>query len=335
MEHSSFFDFLNNELINYNSNGERISLPLSIQLELTSLCNMHCKYCYNSSGVKDNNELSIDQWIIVLNKIIELGGIFQCTFSGGEPLLFPNLNILMDTLYKDGTSFNLITNGCLLNEEQVIKFKKYNWNWIQISLDSQFAEIHDYVRGYAGGWEKAVNGIKILVANNMPVHVACVVTKYNLYNLKEFVSFCKSIGVTKIRFSEVLFSGRACDGKLLLTAEEKDYLKKTIDELILYNKKEQDIKIEIATSYREQLTNLKKYAPLSIIIRPNGDVKIDCVLPFVIGNVKEESLSKIWQNVYSFYDSKIKNEYIDNALQGEIKVKNNFDPDIVFKKEVK
>ena len=34
-----------------------------------------------------------------------------------------------------------------------------------------------------------------------------------------------------------------------------------------------------------------------ILIRPNGDVKFDCLAPFVIGNVREKNLADIWRDI--------------------------------------
>lgn len=332
MEYSSFYKYLNDELINYNPQKiKKISLPLSIQIELTSMCNMKCKYCYNSSGQKGNNELTIEEWVNVLNGIVDAGGIFQCTFSGGEPLLFNNLNTLMDLLYNDGTSFNLITNGTYLDENKVLLLKKYRWNWIQVSLDSVSPEIHDFVRGYHGGWEKAVNAIKLLKQYKLPVHVACVVTRKNLYDMENFINFCISLDVEKIRFSEVLYSGRACESDLILLNKEKEIFQKSINKFKHNYKNE--INIEKATSYKEQLEYCQKFTPLSLIIRPNGDVKLDCVLPFVIGNVAKHSMLDIWENAYMFYESSLKKDYINKCLTGNIEIKNNVDPDIYYSTE--
>ena len=329
MEYSNFYQHLNDELIRYNSRTiKEISLPLSMQLELTSMCNMKCQYCYNSSGKRDEDELSLKEWIKITKEIIKSGGVFQCTFSGGEPLLFNGINKIMELLYADGTVFNLITNGTYLDKKKVQELKQFRWNWIQVSLDSTTPKIHDCIRGYVGGWEKAVNAIKLLKKADMPVHVACVVTKNTLYELKDFVEFCLSLRVDKIRFSEVLYSGRACDSNLLFNYEEKNYFEKTIT--CLKNSYNNLIEIEKATSYREQLEYCKKFSPLSLIIRPNGDVKIDCVLPFVLGNVKSTSILKIWKNVYQFYESTQKENYINMCLSGNVEIKNNVDPDVYY-----
>ena len=34
-----------------------------------------------------------------------------------------------------------------------------------------------------------------------------------------------------------------------------------------------------------------------VLVRPNGDVKIDCVAPFKIGNVRTSSVKDIWNNI--------------------------------------
>ena len=34
-----------------------------------------------------------------------------------------------------------------------------------------------------------------------------------------------------------------------------------------------------------------------LLVRPNGDIKIDCVAPFKIGNVKETSIKNVWDKI--------------------------------------
>lgn len=327
MEKSDFLKNLNDNVINYNGkNTVTLSLPLTLQLEITSLCNMKCSYCYNSSGRATDTDLKIDQWKIFLKQVALEGGVFQCTFSGGEPLLFENIFDLMDIMHEDGTCLSLITNGTYMDYNMVNRLKKYRWYWIQVSLDSEIEEVHDNIRGYKGGWKKAVEAIKLLKNNSFPVHVAAVVTRTSLINMKELTEFCISLGVDKLRLSEVLYSGKACDTDLCFNANEERFFIKKVSEL----RKDyaESIEIELATSHNVQLKNCRKYAPLSLIIRPNGDVKIDCVLPYVLGNVIQEPISVIWQRVYDFYDSQPFKDYIEQSLAGNVTIRNNFDSDV-------
>ena len=122
--------------------------PTGAQLELTYKCNQRCRHCYNKSGeCTDKSELSIDEWKKVARELGELG-IFQCVLSGGEPtLLGDSLFEIMDILNEYGVKFIVITNGMLINEKNIEKFKKYRYSWFQVSIDGSRPELHDYVRG--------------------------------------------------------------------------------------------------------------------------------------------------------------------------------------------
>ena len=128
------------------------SLPVGLQFELTSKCNLYCKHCYNGSGEnhqKDN--MTVEDWKSLVNDVIKDGGIFQCIISGGEPLMLgDSLYDIMDPLHDDGTGFILITNGMLVNKNTVKKLKKYNFYWIQVSIDDVLDTAHDEFRGKKG-----------------------------------------------------------------------------------------------------------------------------------------------------------------------------------------
>lgn len=57
-------------------------MPISIQFELTSHCNLKCQHCYNRSGDEDKKTLlSPKDWSLLSQKIVSYGGIFQCILS--------------------------------------------------------------------------------------------------------------------------------------------------------------------------------------------------------------------------------------------------------------
>lgn len=65
----------------------RFSFPIGIQFELTSQCNLNCKHCYNNSSVERFSEMRTQDWLNIVQDIIDHEGIFQCILSGGEHLL--------------------------------------------------------------------------------------------------------------------------------------------------------------------------------------------------------------------------------------------------------
>ena len=128
---------------------EKFHFPLSLQFEVTSKCNLRCKHCYNRSGEnKTLDTMTAEAWIEFAKKLVSKGGLFEVTISGGEPLLLgEKLFELMDVLHADKTTFNLISNGYLLDKKILERLQKYRFYWVQISLDSYSAKLHDEFRG--------------------------------------------------------------------------------------------------------------------------------------------------------------------------------------------
>lgn len=85
---------------------------------LTTLCNENCIYCFRELQEK---QLDLKTNIGILRKLKALGTT-SITFAGGEPLLYPGLDVLMQECNNLGIKANLITNGSLLNRDNLDKY---------------------------------------------------------------------------------------------------------------------------------------------------------------------------------------------------------------------
>lgn len=272
--------------------------PTGAQLELTYKCNQRCRHCYNKSGeCTDKSELSIDEWKKVARELGELG-IFQCVLSGGEPtLLGDSLFEIMDILNEYNVKFIVITNGMLINEKNIEKFKKYRYNWFQVSIDGSRPELHDYVRGVNGAWEKAINAANLVKEAGLPLVISHAVVKKNLPYLEEMIDAAYLLGAEKITTGPFSYMGRGIlnEEELDLTVEERQQV------YAISNRKMHEYKgrMQVAVSSEEVLgLRTKLIEPNGVVlVRPNGDVKIDCVAPFKIGNVRTSSVKDIWNNI--------------------------------------
>ena len=147
------------KLIDEGCYPKHFHIPLSMQFEVTSKCNLRCKHCYNRSGEnKIPDAMTAEAWIEFAKKLVAKGGILEATISGGEPLLLGDkLFEFMDVLHYDRTCFNLVSNGYLFDKKILERLQKYRFYWIQISLDSYSSKLHDEFRGVKGSWERAAN----------------------------------------------------------------------------------------------------------------------------------------------------------------------------------
>lgn len=273
------------------------TFPLSaLQFELTSHCNAACKHCYNNSGANNDapDLMTPDKWISFAKYLVNHGGVFECLLSGGEPLLLgENLFKLMDILHDDGTCFLLQTNGFLLTKEIAKRLKKYRYHWIQISIDGVNAEYHDSFRQTKGSWEKAVAGALAVSSNGIPFKIAHCVTPYNLKDIDKMCDFAYSLGASAITVGEVCLSGRVSKNiDLLLSESQRQQLSQKVNENAA--KFQGRMKIKTSNSVRQGLEQHRRKPHSSALIRPNGDIRIDGMAPFVIGNILTDDFADIW-----------------------------------------
>ena len=271
--------------------------PLAtLHLELTEHCNAACKHCYNNSGVSNDipDAMTPEKWISFAKYLVAHGGVFECIISGGEPLLLGDKMFeLMDVFHDDGTCFLLQTNGLLLNGEVVQRLKKYQYHCLQISIDGVNAEYHDVFRQRIGCWERAVNGALLVSAAGIPLKIAHCVTPYNLNGIDQMCDFAYSLGASAITVGELCLSGRVAKHQdLLLSDKQREILFQKVKENM--SKYQGRMRVKSSNGIRFGLERQRKRPYTTAFIRPNGDIRIDGMAPFVIGNLLRDDFIETW-----------------------------------------
>lgn len=247
--------------------------------------------------MKNNNspDLAIEEWERIAFELCEMG-VFHCVISGGEPTLLGNkLFDIMDIFHKYGVTFILITNGMLINESNVMRFSKYKYNWFQVSIDGSRPELHDHIRG-AVSFEKAVNAASLVKQAGMPLVIAHSVMKHNKDYLEEMIDLAYLLGAIKIIAGPFSYTGRAVlnSADIELSDDEITEIYRVADNKASQYSGLMEVAIPI-----EEIVSLRVnlFEPNGVLlIRPNGDVKFDCISPFKIGNVREKTLMDIWRD---------------------------------------
>jgi MoaA/NifB/PqqE/SkfB family radical SAM enzyme len=288
-------------------------MPLSLQFELTGHCNCKCRHCYNRSGDLPADVMTPERWKELSREIVAHGGIFECILSGGEPLLLgDDLFEIMDILHDDGTIFMLISNALLMTKEIVNKLKKYRYRWVQISIDGSTSQIHDALRQVGGCWEKAVNAALMIADAGIPLCIANSTTPATIDDLPAMTRLAYSTGASSLITGEIFPSGRGgMNEDLLMTHEQRGRFWQLIEEQQkLFAGR---LLIQRSMSNRTQLESVVDLPVAGGIIRPNGDIRLDCIAPFVMGNVANAPFYEQWQKGrYAWQDKRVK-EYISSV----------------------
>lgn len=278
---------------------QKMSMPLGIQLELTSACNLRCLHCYNRSekDLNSTNDLTPTDWINIANDIVASGGVFQAIISGGEPLLLgESLFDIMDVFHDSGCRFILISNGYLMDRTKIQRLMKYKFAWLQISIDGITAQEHDNFRMKTGSWKRAVNASVNISNAGIPLKIASTIRPTDIYKLNEYATQAYQLGASSLILGDIMPSGRAIENDhLIMNEEQKSFF---LNEIVELRKKWKDVlDIQSSSFVSLQLAQASMGTIDSVIIRPNGDIRLDCIAPFVLGNVNDTHFKQIWDKL--------------------------------------
>ena len=179
-----------------------------ISWNVTNACNMYCAHCYRDAGCKAEEELSTAEAKKLLTEIARAGFKIMI-FSGGEPLMRPDILELVSYASSLGLFPVFGTNGTLITREMAAKLKDAGARAMGISLDSLDAAKHDKFRSFPGGWQGAVDGMKNCAAVGLPFQIHTTVMDWNEGELEAMTDFAVEIGAQAHHFFYLVPPGRA------------------------------------------------------------------------------------------------------------------------------
>ena len=288
--------------------GIDFTRPITFHALVNERCNCRCRHCEHWRMDKYTEEMSIEEWKKTLLSIKEFTGMYAINFSGGEPLIKKGFLELLRFCADHDIHAGVTTNGMLLerNASEIVAARPFNLN---ISLDSHRAEIHDYIRGREGLFEKALNGMKQLKEEQrqqnvtFPIIVKPTVMSLNFRTLPDIVDFAINAGASAVNFQPL---GRwTTETWEELWIEEKDWpeLDRIMERLIMMKRKgaaimnSEEVLGLMTGNFREEKAS-PEHLPCRIglhefYIRPNGEVKLCFHFPSV-GNTTKQAAREIW-----------------------------------------
>ena len=153
--------------------------PKSVDLNITTHCNLRCSYCSHFSSKGDvKKDLPTEEWLLFFKELNE-NAVLDVCLSGGEPLIREDFKELVDGVVKNRMRFSMLSNGTLMTDDilEYIKSTK-RCDSIQVSIDGPGPDTHDIFRG-KGTFEKALNGLKLLLKHKLPATVRVTLHRFN------------------------------------------------------------------------------------------------------------------------------------------------------------
>lgn len=199
--------------------SRKINYPLlppdAVQVNFTFQCNLRCKMCSMHEQLEfmerrgRSTEIDTSTFMRIIDEAKEIG-TNTILFIGGEPFLRKDLISL--TSYAKSLKLNtvVVTNGVLLNEENIRKSMEGGVDWLSISIDAASEDSFRKIRG-ENVLSKIISNIEILNRlkkenkQEFPKTIAvCTIMDDNLEELIDIVNLCRRLGMEKIIFQPVV-----------------------------------------------------------------------------------------------------------------------------------
>ena len=182
--------------------------PLWLLAELTYRCPLHCVYCSNPvEYTRYRSELSTDTWIRVLREGRELGFV-QLGFSGGEPLVRDDLEVLVREAHTLGYYTNLITSGVGLTERRIAELRRTGLDHIQLSLQDSTCELNDFL-SHTRTFELKTRIAKLIKQQGYPMVLNVVLHRQNLDHVEQILSMAEQMGAEYVELANTQYYGWA------------------------------------------------------------------------------------------------------------------------------
>ncbi|ADP77364.1 Radical SAM domain protein [Methanothermus fervidus DSM 2088] len=248
---------------------------MTLQIEISRLCNRNCPICLRPYISESQNQLmSFHEFSKICDKAMASNIFSYVALHGwGEPLLNPELSKMIKHAKNIGFCVSLTTNGFYLNE-QMDKL-------LSSGLDEIAIGVYD------------INVLNILAPiikefikkrENIKTYLDVTILKTNFHDLPKFIYLGKKIGVDAIIFHR-LFNLHNPSIEYIPLEKESILFNKLIK-----NAKKLKIKIYLPTKHFYPCKVMRK----SIFVTVDGDVTPCCFLPeYSIGNILRNNIEDI------------------------------------------
>ena len=169
---------------------EQLEVPLGIELEITTSCNLCCRHCFQEHH--DGIYMSTEKAISIIGQLAD-HQVCEVSLIGGEPFRHEGLMEILEYCQSRDMAINLVTNATLINEKMIKRLAKINRLVVIVSLDGT-EDIHNYIRGN-GVFGKVDVVLKQFRAHDIAVEVTCTLNSVNLPIYRDVIEYCEKLDI--------------------------------------------------------------------------------------------------------------------------------------------
>jgi MoaA/NifB/PqqE/SkfB family radical SAM enzyme len=274
---------------------DSLRAPLFVSWQITRDCDLCCLHCCTDSapGKRLPDELNADEAMQVVAELIrnEVPYVMLC---GGEPLVVPHFFSLAEALGAAGVRLKIETNGQRFDSGVAARLARLPIRSIQVSLDGDSQEVYERQRP-GGSLAKAHAACRAAREAGLPLEITFAPTRLNLHEAGAVIQRARALGAFRFNTGKLMRIGTAArlwDRLEPSAAQYGDYR-------ALLARKAAVLGREMEFCYSpftlvEALQASLGEPPATMLVLPNGWVKVAAPLPHICADLRCESLAEAW-----------------------------------------
>ena len=270
--------------------------PIFVSWQLTRDCDLACVHCCTESapGKRLPDELDAGDALRVAREIVD-AKVPYVMLCGGEPTIVPHFWHIAETLGEAGIDLKIETNGQRFDNAMARRLAKLPIRSIQVSLDGDTQEIYGRQRPGAS-LARAHAACRAVSDAGLPLEVTFAPTRINIHEAAAVIARARELGAFRFNSGHLMRIGTAARlwHKIEPSAEQYASFRDTLDAAAVAVEGAIEL-CYVPWSIEDGLRATLEDPPATLLILPNGWVKVAAALPAICADLRHASIVSAWQ----------------------------------------
>ncbi len=274
---------------------EAFNAPLLITWQLTRNCDLACLHCCTESapGKRMPGELDAGEALRLADDIVR-NQVPYVMLCGGEPLVVPHFFELAEALGRGGIQLKIETNGQRFDSQVAGRLARLPVRSVQISLDGDTEAVYRSQRP-GGSLDAAHAACRAARAAGLPLEITFAPTRLNIHEIEAVIERARELGAFRFNTGKLMRIGTAARLWGRLEPTERQYR----DMLDTLEKQAKTVEGSLELCYlpfsiEDALGRSLEEPPATLLVLPDGRVKVAAALPHVCADLRRQSLAQAW-----------------------------------------
>jgi MoaA/NifB/PqqE/SkfB family radical SAM enzyme len=293
-----------------------LAAPLLVTWQLTRDCDLACLHCCTDSapGKRLKDELTRDEALRVAGEIAA-AGVPYVMLAGGEPLVSPWFWEVAEALGAEGVSLKVETNGQKLDAAMARRLARLPVRSVQVSLDGDTEPVYAQQRP-GGSLARAHAACEALVAAGLPLEITFAPTRFNIHQAGAVIERARRLGAFRFNTGRLMRIGTAARHWGKVEPDEAAYA--AFRQVLARESSHGDMELLYEPfTLQEAMRASLAQPPATLLVLPNGWVKLSAALPHVCSDLRQRNLAQAWDDYRNAWRDATMASAVRGALQDE------------------